>query len=253
MTTSPCPVSRRQPVRELPEGCQRECTRTPEELFAKLDDWGHRIPGDPPRQPPGASTRRRARAAGDKQLAGHTEPAAPCASIEYLLRTRELSSACRAGGLSKLAARRQASPALRPPSKLSSRSCWRAGELIRGPLSRGRRVRHRVRAARRGTRARFYRRRKASRPDGRRYRASRLDDWLNAGQAPPDRFHARLQLPTALSSVQYMAWRIRDFADQPRPPKRFRLGACSARADVPTPRVRVRATRKFAARRDVMT
>lgn len=206
--TSPCPEG--VPVRDLPEDC-RESTRTPEELFAKLDDWGHEslvIPHGTAwgiYTPAGSDWR--------KQLAGHDPARQRLVEIysghgnsERLPRWREVEVAPDGS---------QYCPA---PAFGYLPSCWRAGELIEARcLEVGESA---TECARRAVDARqnYV---DALQAGWKTLPGFEADDWLNAGQAPPDHFQPAFNFRPR-SSVQYML-ALRDFSD-PAAPKRFDFG-----------------------------
>ena len=203
----PCPEG--VPVRDLPEDC-REATETPEELFAKLDDWGLAslvIPHGTAwgiYTPAGSDWR--------KQLPGHDPERQSLVEIysghgnsEQLPRWREVTVAAD-GSLS--------CPA---PSHGYLPSCWRAGELVearclelgesastcseRAVVAR----QHYVDAYQAGWKT---------------LPGFEANDWLDAGQAP-DMFQPAFNYRPR-GAVQYML-ALRDFSD-PANPKRFDFG-----------------------------
>ena len=206
--TPACPED--VPVRDLPDDCL-ESTRTPEALFAKLDDWGL----DSLVIPHGTAWGIYTPAGSDwrKQLADHDPSRQRLVEIysghgnsERLPRWREVEIATDG---------RQSCPA---PAFGYLPSCWRAGELIEARcLEVGESASE---CARRAADAR-QNYLDALQAGWKTLPGFATNAWLNAGQAPPDHFQPAFNFRPR-SSVQYML-AIRDFTD-PAAPKRFDFG-----------------------------
>ena len=204
----PCPEG--VPVRDLPEDC-RESTVTPEELFAKLDDWGHEslvIPHGTAwgmYTPAGSDWR--------KQLAGH-DPArqrlvelySGHGNSETLPRWREVTVAA------------DGSQSCPEPSFGYLPSCWRAGELIEARCLEVGESAEECAGRAASARQNYV---DALQAGWKTLPGFVADDWLDAGQATPDVFQPAFNFRPR-SSVQYML-AIRDFS-APGDPKRFEFG-----------------------------
>ncbi len=207
-TTPRCPSG--VPVRELPLDCL-EGTPTPEELFAKLDEWGF-----PSIVIPHGTTWGLYTPAGSdwrKQLAGHDPKRQTLVEIYSGHGNSERLPTWREVEITE-----DGSFVCPPPRAGYLPSCWRAGELIESRcLEVGEGA---TECARRGLEARqnyldAYQAGWKTTPG---FEAA---DWRNSGQAPNDWFQPAFNY-RPLGSVQYML-ALRDFTD-PDAPKRFDFG-----------------------------
>ena len=198
------------PVRDLPADC-REAAPTPEELFEKLDDWGH----DSIVIPHGTAWGIYTPAGSDwrKQLPGHDPERQTLVEIysghgnsEQLPRWRPVDVAAD-GSLSCPAPKDGYLP-----------SCWHAGTLV---AARCKEVGESdAECARRAEQARVNYV-AAYQAGWRTLPGYEVNDWLNAGQAPNDMFQPTFNYRPR-GAAQYML-AIRDFSD-PANPKRFDFG-----------------------------
>lgn len=217
------PCEHGKSVRNLPQGCQ-ESAPTPTELFAKLDDWGYPYLTIPHGNSWGFYTP--PLSTWDKQLAAHKEPERHEPLIEVFSGHGNIEQyrSWRAVQVDE-----QGKAYCPQPTADFLPECWRAGEIIRERcLKVGESISECEQRAG-GARANFI----LTKDSGHwTVPGSVLEDWLDAGQCRDCYMPAYNHRPT--SSVQY-GLAIRDFADENRPPKRFRWGMIGS-SDVHTAR-----------------
>ncbi|MCB1688894.1 MAG: DUF3604 domain-containing protein [Halioglobus sp.] len=204
------------PVRDLPIKCQ-ESAPTPPELFAKLDDWGFPHLTIPHGNSWGFYTP--PLSTWDKQLAGDSDPERQEPLIEIFSGhgNAEQYRRWRAVGVDA-----NGNSYCPEPTAEFLADCWRAGDIIRERcLELGESAEECERRALE-TRNNYL----LTKDSGHWIIPGQtVEDWLDAGQCR-DCYMAPYNHRPA-SSVQY-GLAIRNFADETRPPKRFRWGIIGA-------------------------
>lgn len=206
------PCERGKLERDLPAGCQ-ESAATPTELFTKLDDWDYPYLTIPHGNTWGFYTP--PLTSWDKQLAAHTDPDRHEPLIEVFSGhgNSESYRPWRA-----VAVDENGNSYCPEPTTDFLPECWRAGEIIRARCLATGESDHECEQRAAGTRANFI----LTKDSGRwTVPGTRPQDWLDAGQCRDCYMPTYNLRPT--SSVQY-GLAIRNFDDEPRPPKRFRWG-----------------------------
>ena len=198
------------PVRDLPLDCI-ESAETPEILFEKLDDWGL----DSIVIPHGTSWGMYTPAGSDwrKQLPGHDPKRQTLVEIYSGHGNSEVLPAWRPVDVA-----RDSSLSCPEPRGGYLPSCWHAGELVEARCKEVGESDDECAGRAADARANYV---AAHQAGWKTLPGYEPNDWVNAGQAPPDLFQPAFNYRPR-GSAQYML-AIRDWSD-PNAPKRFEFG-----------------------------